>query len=208
MNRQRHHTLLRGSETRIKTRDITGGQTSIRSPTSPSTLHPTPPRWAKLASGSNQNNFSVNTTVAFKVHHSNDIDSSQTPHRIPTLIYWAHRAPHRTGHWLQTSPWNHPWLQRRRYTPQCRAKSHSRTPQRLSSTTTSSTSKPNRRRDREAPTNSQHYTIKDWHFGVTLSKPSWRQVIELRRYLEHYRLVEPFHLASQNSPGRMDQRIP
>ena len=41
-----------------------------------------------------------------------------------------------------------------------------------------------------------------WHFGVVLSKFAWRQDFGLRRYLEYYRSIEPFHLVSQRQTGQ------
>ncbi|XP_068976737.1 protein sprint isoform X6 [Bombus flavifrons] len=125
---------------------------------------PPPPRWAKPAIGPNQNNFSVTTTVTFNVNHSNDIGSSQnTPSDPNTSLLSPQSATSNkslTSNFSVKSPLSPttPILSpMSKLVPNTGAK----TPNVLSPTTPSSTSKSKRRRDREARKNSQHYQESD-----------------------------------------------
>ncbi|XP_012239573.1 protein sprint isoform X3 [Bombus impatiens] len=125
---------------------------------------PPPPRWAKPAIGPNQNNFSVTTTVTFNVNHSNDVGSSQnTPSDPNTSLLSPQSATSNkslTSNFSVKSPLSPttPILSpMSKLVPNTGVK----TPNVLSPTTPSSTSKSKRRRDREARKNSQHYQESD-----------------------------------------------
>ncbi|XP_015436399.1 PREDICTED: protein sprint [Dufourea novaeangliae] len=125
---------------------------------------PPPPRWAKPGMGHMQNNFTVSTTVTFNVSQSTDISSSQnTPSDQNTSLLSPQSATSNkslTSNFSVKSPLSPttPVLSpMSKLVPNTGAK----TPNVLSPTTPSSTSKSKRRRDREARKNSQHYQESD-----------------------------------------------
>nr|XP_012149596.1 PREDICTED: protein sprint isoform X4 [Megachile rotundata] len=126
---------------------------------------PPPPRWAKPGIGQTQNNFMVTTTVTFNVNQANDVSSSQqnTPSDPNTSLLSPQSATSNkslTSNFSVKSPLSPttPVLSPlSKLVPNTGAK----TPNVLSPTTPSSTSKSKRRRDREARKNSQHYQESD-----------------------------------------------
>ncbi|XP_031840841.1 src homology 2 domain-containing protein sprint isoform X7 [Nomia melanderi] len=125
---------------------------------------PPPPRWAKPGLGHTQNNFAVTATVTFNVNQTTDICSSQnTPSDPNTSLLSPQSATSNkslTSNFSVKSPLspNTPVL-----SPMSKLVPNpgGKTPNVLSPTTPSSTSKSKRRRDREARKNSQHYQESD-----------------------------------------------
>ncbi|KAG7197349.1 hypothetical protein KM043_018456 [Ampulex compressa] len=126
---------------------------------------PPPPRWAKPGISQSQNNFTVTTTVTFNVNQTNDINASlqNTPSDPNTSLLSPQSATSNkslTSNFSTKSPLSPttPVLSpMSKLVPNVGAK----TPNVLSPTTPSSTSKSKRRRDREARKNSQHYQESD-----------------------------------------------
>ncbi|XP_043508470.1 protein sprint [Frieseomelitta varia] len=125
---------------------------------------PPPPRWAKPGIGLSQNNFNVTATVTLNVNHISDVGSSQnTPSDPNTSLLSPQSATSNkslTSNFSVKSPLSPttPVL-----SPMSKLVPNmgSKTPNVLSPTTPSSTSKSKRRRDREARKNSQHYRESD-----------------------------------------------
>ncbi|XP_043251516.1 protein sprint isoform X2 [Colletes gigas] len=126
---------------------------------------PPPPRWAKPGMGHAQNNFTVTTTVTFNVNQTNDVGSSlqNTPSDPNTSLLSPQSATSNKSlassfsvksPLSPTTPVLSPMS---KLVPNAGVK----TPNVLSPTTPSSTSKSKRRRDREARKNSQHYQESD-----------------------------------------------
>ncbi|XP_076659341.1 src homology 2 domain-containing protein sprint isoform X2 [Halictus rubicundus] len=126
---------------------------------------PPPPRWAKPGMAHTQNNFTVTTTVTFNVNQTTDVCSSQqnTPSDPNTSLLSPQSATSNkslTSNFSVKSPLSPttPVLSpMSKLVPNTGVK----TPNVLSPTTPSSTSKSKRRRDREARKNSQHYQESD-----------------------------------------------
>ncbi|XP_076282904.1 src homology 2 domain-containing protein sprint isoform X1 [Lasioglossum baleicum] len=126
---------------------------------------PPPPRWAKPGMAHTQNNFTVTTTVTFNVNQTTDVCSSQqnTPSDPNTSLLSPQSATSNkslTSNFSVKSPLSPttPVLSpMSKLVPNTGVK----TPNILSPTTPSSTSKSKRRRDREARKNSQHYQESD-----------------------------------------------
>ncbi|XP_033327914.2 src homology 2 domain-containing protein sprint isoform X2 [Megalopta genalis] len=126
---------------------------------------PPPPRWAKPGMAHTQNNFTVTTTVTFNVNQTTDVCSSQqnTPSDPNTSLLSPQSATSNkslTSNFSIKSPLSPttPVLSPlSKLVPNVGMK----TPNVLSPTTPSSTSKSKRRRDREARKNSQHYQESD-----------------------------------------------
>ncbi|CAK9827769.1 Protein sprint [Anthophora retusa] len=127
---------------------------------------PPPPRWAKPGIGQTQNNFTVTTTVTFNVNQTNDVISSSqnTPSSDPNTSLLSPQSATSnkslTSNFSIKSPLSPttPVLSpMSKLVPNTGVK----TPNVLSPTTPSSTSKSKRRRDREARKNSQHYQESD-----------------------------------------------
>ncbi|XP_076620944.1 src homology 2 domain-containing protein sprint isoform X7 [Colletes latitarsis] len=126
---------------------------------------PPPPRWAKPGMGHAQNNFTVTTTVTFNVNQTNDVGSSlqNTPSDPNTSLLSPQSATSNKS--LASSfsvksplsPMTPVLSPMSKLVPNAGVK----TPNVLSPTTPSSTSKSKRRRDREARKNSQHYQESD-----------------------------------------------
>nr|XP_050859391.1 protein sprint-like isoform X3 [Vespula vulgaris] len=126
---------------------------------------PPPPRWAKPGLSQNQSNFTVTTTVTFNVNQTNDINVSQqnTPTEANTSLLSPQSATSNkslTSNFSIKSPLS-PTMPVLSPTSKLVSNVGSKTPNVLSPTTPSSTSKSKRRRDREARKNSQHYQESD-----------------------------------------------
>ncbi|XP_043789708.1 protein sprint isoform X9 [Apis laboriosa] len=125
---------------------------------------PPPPRWAKPGIGQNQNNFSVTATVTFNLNHTNDVTSSQNTPSDPNTSLLSPQSATSNKSLISNfsvksplSPTTPVLSPMSKLVPNTGAK----TPNVLSPTTPSSTSKSKRRRDREARKNSQHYQESD-----------------------------------------------
>ncbi|XP_076683210.1 src homology 2 domain-containing protein sprint isoform X6 [Andrena cerasifolii] len=125
---------------------------------------PPPPRWAKPGLGHTQNNFTVTATVTFNVNQANDVSSSQnTPSDPNTSLLSPQSATSNkslTSNFSVKSPLS-PTTPVLSPMSKLVPNTASKTPNVLSPTTPSSTSKSKRRRDREARKNSQHYQESD-----------------------------------------------
>ncbi|XP_043284567.1 protein sprint isoform X2 [Venturia canescens] len=127
---------------------------------------PPPPRWAKPGVSQSQNNFTVTTTVTFNVNQTNDVITSQqnTPSDPSTSLLSPQSA---SSNKSLTSNLSSSKSGLSSTTPVLSPTSKlvssigTKTPNVLSPTTPSGTSKSKRRRDREARKNSQHYQESD-----------------------------------------------
>ncbi|XP_025602606.1 protein sprint isoform X5 [Athalia rosae] len=126
---------------------------------------PPPPRWAKPGISQSQNNFTVTTTVTFNVNQNSDLDTSlqKTP-SDPSMSLLSPQSMN-SNKSLTSSVSNKSPLSPTTpiLSPSSKIVSSigSKTPNILSPTTPSGTSKSKRRRDREARKNSQHYQESD-----------------------------------------------
>ncbi|XP_046487963.1 protein sprint isoform X2 [Neodiprion pinetum] len=127
---------------------------------------PPPPRWAKPGISQSQSNFTVTTTVTFNVNQNGDVGTSlQNTPSDPSTSLLSPQSMNSNKSLTSSISTNKSPLSPTTpiLSPSSKIVSSigSKTPNVLSPTTPSGTSKSKRRRDREARKNSQHYQESD-----------------------------------------------